>query len=43
LRARYAAESGLPCVDPLVDGTGPIVDEILRQFPIVDDAKLQRS
>ncbi|MEO1280599.1 MAG: DUF1611 domain-containing protein [Pseudomonadota bacterium] len=25
-------ELGLPCVDPLIDGTGPIVDEIIRSF-----------
>jgi uncharacterized NAD-dependent epimerase/dehydratase family protein len=31
--ARYAKETGLPCVDPLVEGTGAIVDELRRQFP----------
>lgn len=30
---RYAAEAGVPCVDPLIDGTAPIVAEIRRQFP----------
>jgi len=31
--ARYAAETGLPCVDPLVGGAGPIADQVLRDFP----------
>ncbi|MBS0614487.1 MAG: DUF1611 domain-containing protein [Proteobacteria bacterium] len=31
--ARFAAETGLPCVDPLVDGTAPIVDRLLQEFP----------
>jgi uncharacterized NAD-dependent epimerase/dehydratase family protein len=30
---RYAAESALPCVDPLIDGTGPIIDRLLEEFP----------
>jgi uncharacterized NAD-dependent epimerase/dehydratase family protein len=30
---RYAAESALPCVDPLVEGTGPIIDRLLEEFP----------
>jgi uncharacterized NAD-dependent epimerase/dehydratase family protein len=33
LLRRYADEAGVPCVDPLVDGTAPIVAEIRRQFP----------
>ena len=33
LLARYADETGLPCVDPLVEGTGAIVSEIRRRFP----------
>jgi len=33
LLERYAAEAGVPCVDPLIDGTGPIVDEIRRRYP----------
>ena len=33
LLARFAQESGLPCVDPLVEGTGAIVDRLLREFP----------
>lgn len=32
LLAHYAAEAGVPCVDPLIDGTAPIVAEIRRQF-----------
>ncbi len=32
LLARYAEESGVPCVDPLIDGTGAIVAEIRRRF-----------
>jgi uncharacterized NAD-dependent epimerase/dehydratase family protein len=31
--ARYAAETGLPCVNPLIDGVGPIVDRLLEEFP----------
>ena len=31
--ARYRDGVGLPCVDPLLDGTGPIVDQLLLQFP----------
>ncbi len=30
LLARYAAETGLPCVDPLIDGAAPIVDLLLE-------------
>ena len=32
LLARYAEESGVPCVDPLIDGTAAIVAEIRRRF-----------
>lgn len=32
LRDKYSAEVGLPCVDPIVDGVGPIVDGLLQQF-----------
>lgn len=32
LLARHAEESGVPCVDPLIDGTAAIVEEIRRQF-----------
>lgn len=32
LLARHADEAGVPCVDPLIDGTGPIVDEMQRRF-----------
>jgi uncharacterized NAD-dependent epimerase/dehydratase family protein len=31
--ARHGGETGLPCVDPLVDGVGPIVDRLLTEFP----------
>lgn len=31
--ARYSAETGLPCVDPILHGTGPIVDRLLSEFP----------
>ncbi|TAK55462.1 MAG: DUF1611 domain-containing protein [Gammaproteobacteria bacterium] len=31
--ARYAAETGLPVVDPLIDGVGPIVERMLAEFP----------
>jgi len=30
---RYARESGLPAVDPIIDGVGPIVERLLREFP----------
>jgi uncharacterized NAD-dependent epimerase/dehydratase family protein len=30
---RYADEFSLPCVDPLIEGVGPIVDRLLREFP----------
>jgi uncharacterized NAD-dependent epimerase/dehydratase family protein len=33
LLRRYAAETGLPCVDPLIGGVGPIADKLLREFP----------
>ena len=33
LIARYADETRLPCVDPLIEGVGPIVDELIREFP----------
>jgi uncharacterized NAD-dependent epimerase/dehydratase family protein len=33
LLARYAAETGLPCVDPLSGGVGPVVDRLLGQVP----------
>ena len=32
LLARYSEESGVPCVDPLIDGMSAIVDEIRLQF-----------
>ncbi len=33
LLERYHRETGLPCVDPIIDGVGPIVDHLLREFP----------
>lgn len=33
LLSRYAAETGLPCVDPLVGGVGPIADRLLQECP----------
>ena len=30
---RYAGETGLPCVDPLIEGVGPIVRRLLEEFP----------
>lgn len=33
LLARYAEEAHLPCVDPLVEGVGPIVDKLISEFP----------
>jgi uncharacterized NAD-dependent epimerase/dehydratase family protein len=32
LLARYAGELGLPCVDPIQNGVGPIVDRMLQEF-----------
>lgn len=32
--ARYAAETRLPVVDPLIDGVGPIVERMLAEFPV---------
>jgi uncharacterized NAD-dependent epimerase/dehydratase family protein len=29
----YARETALPCVDPIIDGVGPIVDRLLAEFP----------
>ena len=33
LFAKFEAEAGLPCVDPLHGGVGAIVDRLLREFP----------
>jgi uncharacterized NAD-dependent epimerase/dehydratase family protein len=33
LLARYADETNLPCVDPLIEGVGPIVDKLIHEFP----------
>jgi uncharacterized NAD-dependent epimerase/dehydratase family protein len=33
LLASFARETGLPCVDPLIEGVGPIVDRLLAEFP----------
>jgi uncharacterized NAD-dependent epimerase/dehydratase family protein len=30
--AQYARETGLPCVDPIIDGVAPIVDVIQKEF-----------
>jgi uncharacterized NAD-dependent epimerase/dehydratase family protein len=30
---RYRRETGLPCVDPIINGVGPIVDHLLSEFP----------
>jgi uncharacterized NAD-dependent epimerase/dehydratase family protein len=27
-------QTGLPCVDPIVDGVGPIIDHLLTEFPL---------
>jgi len=29
----FERETGLPCVDPLIEGVGPIVDRLLAEFP----------
>jgi uncharacterized NAD-dependent epimerase/dehydratase family protein len=33
LMERYVAETGLPCVDPILNGMGPIADRLLEEFP----------
>jgi uncharacterized NAD-dependent epimerase/dehydratase family protein len=32
LRERYSGETGLPCVDPMIDGAGPIVERLRVEF-----------
>lgn len=32
LLTRYAIQTGLPCVDPMIDGVGPILDRIEADF-----------
>ena len=32
LLERYRRETGLPCVDPIIGGVGPIADHLLREF-----------
>jgi uncharacterized NAD-dependent epimerase/dehydratase family protein len=32
-KAQAAAQSGLPCVDPVRDGAAPLVDRLLEVFP----------
>ncbi|MBC7939204.1 MAG: NAD-dependent epimerase/dehydratase family protein, partial [Chitinophagaceae bacterium] len=32
LLERYADETGLPCVDPLIDGVTPILDKLQQEF-----------
>ena len=31
--AKHAAETGLPCVDPLIEGTTPIIERLFQEFP----------
>jgi uncharacterized NAD-dependent epimerase/dehydratase family protein len=33
LRDEYESQHALPCVDPLIDGVGPIVDRLMRKVP----------
>jgi uncharacterized NAD-dependent epimerase/dehydratase family protein len=33
LLQRYAQETGLPCIDPLIDGTEAVLDRLLAEFP----------
>jgi uncharacterized NAD-dependent epimerase/dehydratase family protein len=30
---KFERETGLPCVDPLIEGVGPIVDRLMAEFP----------
>jgi hypothetical protein len=30
---RSATETGLPTVDPIIDGVGPIIERLLQEFP----------
>ncbi len=39
---RAEDETSLPCVDPLIDGVGPIVDEIARRCPLDQGRKSTR-
>jgi hypothetical protein len=32
LLAQYATPPGLPCVDPMIDGVGPIIDRVESEF-----------
>jgi uncharacterized NAD-dependent epimerase/dehydratase family protein len=32
LLVRYAAETGLPCVDPMIEGVGAVADRLLGEF-----------
>ena len=32
LLTQYATQTGLPCVDPMIDGVGPILDRIESDF-----------
>ena len=32
--ARFAAETGLPCVDPIAGGVGAVIDRLLQEFPL---------
>ena len=29
----HSAQTGLPCVDPILDGVAPIIDPLLQRFP----------
>jgi uncharacterized NAD-dependent epimerase/dehydratase family protein len=33
LLQRYAQQTGLPCVDPLIDGTDTVLDRLMAEFP----------
>ena len=33
LLEKFRQQTGLPCVDPIIDGVGPIIDYLLTEFP----------
>jgi uncharacterized NAD-dependent epimerase/dehydratase family protein len=40
---QISAETGLPAVDPIIDGVQPIIDRLLTQFPLQRSASSQAS
>ena len=40
---KIRAETGLPTVDPIIDGVQPIIDHLLAQFPLHANASIEAS